>query len=83
MFLPIQMKYGGEMVIDDCKCLMKILILACVLDIFGLSLIIISILKLTPITIIVSITLGGSLILIAIVLYCYVVIRELRIRKVL
>ena len=61
----------------------KAITLAGILNILGLLFIIVSLLKLTPITLMVSVTFGGILIGIALLLYIYVVVRDLRMRKVL
>jgi|DewCreStandDraft_1066081.scaffolds.fasta_scaffold00017_98 hypothetical protein len=56
---------------------------ACILNILGLVLIMVAIFKLTPITLVVSITFGGILIAFSLVLYIFVVIRDLRARGVI
>lgn len=63
--------------------LQKIITIAAILDILGLISIIISLIKFTPITLIISVTFGGILVFIAILLYIFVVIQDLRMRKVL
>ncbi len=60
----------------------RIIALAGALNIIGLLSIVLTALKLTPITLIVSLTLGGVLIGLALVLYLYVVIYDLKTRKV-
>lgn len=47
---------------------------ACILNILGLVLIMVAIFKLTPITLVVSITFGGILIAFSLILYIFVVI---------
>ena len=61
----------------------KVLISASVLNILGLIFAILSLLKLTPVTLIVSMGLGGLLIAVALLLYLYAVFQDLRMRKVL
>ena len=61
----------------------KAITLAGILNILGLLFIIVSLFKLTPITLMVSVTFGGILIAIALLIYIYVVVRDLRMRKVL
>ena len=61
----------------------KLITLAGVINILGLIPIIVSLLELTPITLIISVTFGGILIAIALLLYIYVVIQDLRMQKVL
>jgi hypothetical protein len=61
----------------------KIIISASILNILGLIFFLMSLIKLTPITLIFSITFGGLLLLLAVFLYLYVVIQDLRIKKVL
>jgi hypothetical protein len=56
---------------------------ACILNILGLVLIMVAIFKLTPITLVVSITFGGILIAFSLILYIFVVIRDLRARGVI
>ncbi|MDA2919940.1 hypothetical protein MYX76_10675 [Desulfobacterota bacterium AH_259_B03_O07] len=67
----------------DHKNLYKVVIFAGFLNILGLILIMVSILKLTPITLLISITLAGGLIAVAIILYFYAVVQDLKMRKVL
>jgi hypothetical protein len=61
----------------------KSITVAGILNILGLLFIIVSLFKLTPITLMVSVTFGGILITIALLLYIYVVVRDLKMRKVL
>jgi hypothetical protein len=61
----------------------RLIALAGILNIIGLLSIVLTALKLTPITLIVSLTFGGVLIGFALVLYLYVVIQDLKARKVL
>lgn len=61
----------------------KILVIASVLNIIGLVSILIPIFKLTPLTLISSVTFGGILIAISVVLYIYVVILDMREKGVL
>jgi len=61
----------------------RLIALAGILNIIGLLSIVLTALKLTPITLIVSLTFGGVLIGLALVLYLYVVIKDLKARKVL
>ena len=68
---------------DNYKKLKKIIIVAGILNIIGLIFINVTILKLTPLTLVSSITVGGALILISILLYIYAVISELRTQKIL
>ena len=68
---------------DNYKKLKKIIIVAGILNIIGLIFINVTILKLTPLTLVSSITVGGALILISIILYLYAVISELRTQKIL
>ncbi|MGH7900665.1 MAG: hypothetical protein ACRENZ_02905 [Thermodesulfobacteriota bacterium] len=68
---------------DNYKKLKKIIIVAGILNIIGLIFINVTILKLTPLTLVSSITVGGALILISIILYLYAVINELRTQKIL
>lgn len=61
----------------------KLVIAASVLDILALLTIILSISKLTPLTLIISVSLGGALMAISIILYIIVVVVDLRRRGVL
>jgi hypothetical protein len=61
----------------------KLIISAGILNLLGLIFILVALIKLTPITLIFSITFGGLLLLLAVIVYLYVVIQELRIRGVL
>jgi hypothetical protein len=61
----------------------RIIVLAGILNILGLLSIVLTAFNLTPITLIVSLTFGGVLIGLALVLYLYVVIQDLKTRKVL
>jgi hypothetical protein len=67
----------------DNEKLNKVLISASVLNILGLILAVVSLLKLTPVTLMVSMGLGGLLIAVALLLYLYAVVQDLRMRKVL
>ncbi len=71
------------MTFEENKKFKKSLILAGVLNIFGLLLVLLSHLKLTPMTIILSTAVGGFLIGMAVLLYLYVVIQDLRKQKIL
>jgi hypothetical protein len=53
------------------------------LNILGLILVLLSLFMLTPITLIVSVTFGGILIGVALLIYIYVVIQDLKMRKVI
>lgn len=68
---------------EDTGNLDKVITGAGILNILGLILIRVSLLKLTTITLIVSITFRGFLIVVAVILYLNAVIQDLRIRKVL
>ncbi|HWP91163.1 MAG TPA: hypothetical protein VNN20_03055 [Thermodesulfobacteriota bacterium] len=61
----------------------SIIVLAGILNILGLLSIVLTAFNLTPITLIISLTFGGVLIGLALVLYLYVVIQDLKARKVL
>ena len=61
----------------------KVVIAASVLNILALLSIILSILKFTPLTLIISVSIGGALMAIAIILYVIVVVADLRRRGVL
>lgn len=63
--------------------LQKIITVAAILAILGLISIIISLIKFTPITLLVAVIFGGTLIFIAILLYILAVIQDLRMRKIL
>lgn len=61
----------------------KVVIAASVLNILALLTIILSIVELTPLTLIIAVSVGGALMAISIVLYIVVVIADLRKRGVL
>lgn len=61
----------------------KVVILASVLNILALLLIILSIVNFTPFTLLASVSIGGALMGVAILLYVVVVIADLRRRGVL
>jgi hypothetical protein len=61
----------------------KVIVLASIFNILGLLLVLLPLLKLTPITILLSTGGGGLLIGAAVFLYLYVVIQDLRQRKML
>lgn len=75
--------HGRVLMNGETSKLQKIITIAAILDILGLISIIISLIKFTPITLIISVTFGGILVFIAILLYIFVVIQDLRMRKVL
>ncbi len=84
MSLPILRRRRWEMATEDNSGrLNKVIMCAGVLNILGLILIMVAVLKLTPITLIVSITFGGLLIAVALILYILAVVQDLRMRKVL
>ncbi len=83
MFHRIRRRQHLEELKDNDKKLKKIIVVAGILNIIGLILINVTILKLTPLTLVSSITVGGALILISIILYLYAVINELRTHKIL
>ena len=83
MFHHIPRRQHLEELKDNYKKLKKIIIVAGILNIIGLIFINVTILKLTPLTLVSSITVGGALILISILLYLYAVINELRTQKIL
>ena len=55
----------------------KVVIVACVLNILALLTIILSIIKFTPLTMVTSISIGGGLMGLAILMYIVVVVRDL------
>lgn len=61
----------------------KVVIVASVLNILALLTIILSIINFTPLTLMISVSIGGALMATAIILYVIVVIADLRRRKVL
>jgi hypothetical protein len=61
----------------------KVVIVASVLNILALLTIILSIINLTPLTLIISVSIGGGLMAISIILYIIVVVTDLRRRGVL
>lgn len=63
---------------DNNHKLNKILVFASVINIIGLVSILMPIFKLTPLTLISSVTFGGILIAISVVAYIYVVILDMR-----
>ena len=73
----------GRVLIMENKKFNRIIALAGILNILGLLSIVLTAFTLTPITLIVSLTFGGVLIGLALVLYLYVVIQDLKTRKVL
>lgn len=56
----------------------KILVIASILNIIGLVSILMPIFKLTPLTLISSVTFGGILIAFSVIIYIYVVILDMR-----
>lgn len=60
-----------------------ITIVAGLLNILGLIFVLLSLFRLTPITLIASVTFGGILIGVALLIYIYVVVQDLKMRKVL
>ncbi len=61
----------------------KVVIIASVLNIAAILLIVLSIVNLTPLTLLLSIALSGALMATAIILYVIVVVMDLRQRRVL
>jgi hypothetical protein len=61
----------------------KFIVFASILNILGLFFVLLPLLRLTPITILLSTGLGGLLIGAAVLLYLYVVLQDLRRRKML
>ena len=83
MFHRIRRRQHLEEPNDNFKKLKKLIVVAGLLDIVGLIFIIVTILKLTPLTLATSVTVGGAFILVSIILYLYAVINELLTQKIL
>jgi hypothetical protein len=73
----------GRVLIVENKKFNRIIAFAGIFNILGLLSIILTAFSLTPVTLIVSLTFGGVLIGLALVLYLFVVIQDLKARKVL